>query len=116
MQNAGYLGCIAMARLDRMSERHRCIGQIRGRGLMIGVEIAKDRHRRPACVGMDEVGREPAPALRDRVIQEAFGRGLLTLGCGESAIRICPPLCIERKELETGLAILEDAVTAAESG
>ena len=54
----------------------------------------------------------PAPALRDNLVQAAFQRGLLLLGCGESAIRFCPPLCISAEQVETALGILADLLTA----
>ena len=56
------------------------MGDVRGLGLMIGVEIVKDR-----------ASREPAPELRERILEEAFRRGLLLLGCGKSTIRLAPP-------------------------
>jgi len=105
MHNAEHLGRLAMSRLGRMAETHACLGDIRGRGLMIGVEFVHDRHT-----------RRPAPELRDRVVNEAFQRGLAMLGCGESAIRISPPLCMTRDELETGLDVFEKAIAAAGDG
>ncbi|HOQ85127.1 MAG TPA: acetyl ornithine aminotransferase family protein [Phycisphaerae bacterium] len=104
LENAARLGRVAMDRLHQMAEAHACIGQIRGRGLMIGVDFVRDR-----------ATRQPAPDLRDRIVEAAFKRGLATLGCGESAIRISPPLCITRSELETGLRVFEEAIAAAES-
>ena len=52
----------------------------------------------------------PAPGLKEQVIQAAFQRGLLLLGCGESALRFCPPLCLSAGQVETGLRILADAL------
>lgn len=103
VQNAERMGEFAMGRLQRMAETRRCIGEIRGRGLMIGVEFVRDR-----------ATREPAPELRDRVVQEAFRRGLALLGCGETAIRISPALCITQEELETGLAVFDEAIGAVQ--
>ncbi len=68
---------------------------------MIGVEI------------QSETG-EPAPALRDWIIDLAFHRGLLLLPCGASTIRICPPLCLTKRQVEIGLELIEAAMTAAE--
>ena len=78
------------------------IGDIRGLGLMIGVEVVKDRAR-----------REPAPEIRERILEEAFRRGLLLLGCGKNTIRISPPLVIDREDAEIAARILAEAVAAA---
>ena len=78
-------------------------GQVRGIGLMIGLEFVKNNQR-----------QEPDHHLRDRVVDLAFERGLLTLGCGHSVIRISPPLSIEKAEVDEGLAIFEEAVALAE--
>jgi len=105
MGNADELGRLAMARLRAVAERQPMIAQIRGRGLMIGVDFVRE----PAV-------RDSAGPFRDRVVQEAFRRGLATLGCGETAIRISPPLCIDRAELEAGLSVFEEAIAAAAAG
>ncbi len=55
---------------------------------------------------------KPDPAVRDAAIQAAFRRGLLLLGCGESAIRFCPPLCIDTRQVETALGILAGVLHA----
>ncbi len=102
IENAARLGCEAIAMLEELAARHKCIGQVRGRGLMIGVEFVKDA-----------ASREPNPELRDRVVNEAFRRGLVMLGCGETAIRLSPPLCIRREQLETGVRTLDEAIQAA---
>jgi 4-aminobutyrate aminotransferase len=99
IDHAAQLGEMAMTRLRQMAARQPCITDVRGRGLMLGVDFACDD--------------ESAPELRDRVVAEAFQRGLAMLGCGETAIRICPPLCIERDQLETGLRVFEEAIAAA---
>jgi len=103
MENARLVGDHAMNLLQGIYDRHPFVGQVRGKGLMIGVEFVKDFET-----------REPAPELRDRVVELCFERGLLTLGCGASTIRIAPPLCITTEEMEEGLEILEDAITVAE--
>ena len=71
------------------------VGDVRGLGLMMAVDIVKDRDKQI----LD-------PALRDEVVQAAFHKGLLLLGCGESAIRFCPPLCITADQIDTVLRIL----------
>ena len=66
---------------------------------MLGVEVVKPR---------DPKKRDPE--TRDRIIAEAFQRGLLLLGCGENTIRVCPPLCINQSQMEVGLEVLDEAV------
>lgn len=105
MQNAAEVGAYALAKLQKMMESHPSIGMARGKGLMLGVEFVKDRQT-----------HEPDAKLRDRVVDLAFERGLLTLGCGKSVIRISPPLCITRAEMDEGLEIFEEAITLAEKG
>ncbi len=73
--------------LDALAEiqaRHRTIGDVRGKGLMIGVEFVKDRET-----------KKPAQNLRDTIELNAFAHGLLLLGCGDSTLRIVPPLVID---------------------
>jgi 4-aminobutyrate aminotransferase len=73
---------------------------VRGLGLMTAVDV------------MDEKDGSPDPARRDDAIQAAFYQGLLLLGCGESGIRFCPPLCITADQIDTGLHLLRDVLTA----
>ncbi len=80
---------------------HARVGDVRGLGLMIGVEIVKDR-----------TSREPAPDLREKILEEAFRRGLLLLGCGKSTIRLAPPLVIDREDAELAVGILEESIRA----
>ncbi len=88
------------AGLLRLGERHPIVGEVRGLGLMQAFDVVKDAD-----------GRVPDPALRDEVIQMAFHRGLLLLGCGECAVRFCPPLCITAEQVETALHILDGVLT-----
>lgn len=103
MQNAAEVGQYTLDALTEIQSRHPSIGDVRGIGLMIGVEFVKDRN-----------SREPAGDLTERVVDLAFERGLLMLSCGKSVIRIAPPLSISRSEVDEGLAIFEEAVTLAE--
>lgn len=103
MQNATEVGTYTLDALEEIKVRHPSIGDVRGLGLMIGVEFVKDRKT-----------KEHDPVLRDRVVNLAFERGLLTLGCGKSVVRIAPPLNISRDEMDEGLKILEQAITIAE--
>jgi 4-aminobutyrate aminotransferase len=103
MQNAADVGEYALDALEEIKARHPSIGDVRGIGLMIGVEFVKDR-----------TTKEYDQDLRDRIVNLAFDRGLLTLGCGKSAIRISPPLSISRAEMDEGLKIFEEVITIAE--
>jgi len=99
--NAERRGRQMRAGLLAFARRFPCIREVRGLGLMIGVEI------------QSETG-EPAPALRDRMIDLAFHRGLLLLPCGTSTIRICPPLCLTARQVEIGLELIAAAMLASE--
>lgn len=103
MENANVVGTKAIKILDGINERHPSVGDVRGKGLMIGVEFVKDFET-----------REPADKLRDRVVDLCFEQGLITLGCGKSVIRIAPPLCITEEQMEQGLQIFEKCITQAE--
>jgi len=104
MQNAAEMGEYMLDALQEIQVRHPNIGQVRGKGLMIGLELVKDRE-----------SKEPAKQLRERVVHSAFERGLITLGSGQSAIRFAPPLNITRELVDEGLQIFEDALTQAEA-
>lgn len=80
--------------LLQMRKQHAVIGDVRGLGLMMAVDLVKDR-------------TTLNPALRDEVVQTAYRRGLLLLGCGDAAIRFCPPLCVTAEQVNTALKILE---------
>ena len=103
MQNAVEVGEYTLDALEEIKLRHPSIGDVRGIGLMIGIEFVKDQNQ-----------KTPAEELRDRIVDLAFERGLLTLGCGKSVIRISPPLSINKDEIDEGLEILEEAITLAE--
>jgi 4-aminobutyrate aminotransferase len=103
MANAEGLGQYALDALHEIMARHPRVGDVRGLGLMIGMEFVRDRR-----------SKAPDDHLRDRVIELAFERGLILLGCGKSVIRIAPPLSLSQAELDEGLGILEEAITLAE--
>ncbi len=103
LQNAAEAGQYMLDALQEIQARHPSIGDVRGIGLMIGVEFVLDRKT-----------KEPAKNLTERVVQLAFERGLLLLSCGKSVIRIAPPLCITRPEIDEGLKIFEEAIERAE--
>jgi len=103
MANAALQGEKMFARLRDWPARHPVLGDVRGRGLMIGLEIVKDQGT-----------RESAPSIRDRIVDLAFERGLLILGCGENSIRLAPPLIVNEHEAAIALDILEECVGVAE--
>ncbi len=100
--NAASQGEFLMGKLKDMMGRYEVIGDVRGKGLMIGVEIVKDR-----------VGREKNKELRDEVVEECFRSGLLLLGAGSNTLRICPPLIIDREQAMVFLDILESSLKKA---
>jgi 4-aminobutyrate aminotransferase len=102
LANAARVGQLMLDRLCQWPSQHPHIGDVRGRGLMIGLEIVKDQQT-----------REPDPVLRDRIVDLAFERGLLILGCGETSIRLAPPLILRPEEATVALDILEDCVATA---
>jgi len=81
--------------LGQLQKQSRHAGDVRGLGLMVALDIVDE-----------QVGQTPNPALRDEIVQTAFHRGLLLLGCGESALRFCPPLCITAEQVDRALEIL----------
>lgn len=103
MENAAEVGAYASHLLNDMMDRHPTIGEVRGKGLMIGVEFVKDR-----------LSKEPNERFRDRVVDEAFKRGLLLLGCGKNTIRVTPPLNVSYDEIDEGLQIFEEAISIVE--
>ena len=103
MQNAAEVGEYTMDALSEIKARHTSIGDVRGKGLMIGVEFVTDRE-----------SRKPAHDLRNRIEEIAFQNGLLVMGCGKSTIRVAPPLNIDKALIDEGLEKLESAVHEAE--
>ena len=101
--NAGEVGEEMLNRLRHWPTTHPSVGDVRGRGLMIGIEIVRDQKT-----------RQVAGPLRDRIVELAFERGLLILGCGETSIRLAPPLIVNRQEASIALDILEECVTQVE--
>jgi 4-aminobutyrate aminotransferase len=98
--NAAAVGDYLKKRLADLKLKHAAIADVRGLGLMIGVEFA----------GMDSE-RTPDPAMRDRVVLNCFEKGLLLLGCGESTVRFCPPLVVTREEAATAVEIFDSAIS-----
>jgi len=102
VENAARLGAWMMERLGEWPARFPTVGDVRGLGLMIGVELVRDRGT-----------KEKAPGLRDRVAQLAFERGLLVLGAGDNSLRLCPPLVVTREQCEFAIETLEECLKEA---
>ncbi len=96
-------GNVIMDALVEMQGRHASIGDVRGRGLMIGIEFVKDRQT-----------KERAVELRNEIIQKAFSRGLLLIPCGGNSIRMTPSLNIPQNLVEEGLQIFADVLAETE--
>lgn len=103
IQNAVEMGDYTRKILDEVVCTHPTVGEVRGRGLMIGVEFVKDR-----------ATKEPNEHLRDRIVDHAFHHGLLLLGCGKSTVRVAPPLMVSKKEIDQAMEIIDLSVTEAE--
>jgi 4-aminobutyrate aminotransferase len=92
-----------MGRLRALADKHRLIGDVRGRGLMIGIELVRDRQT-----------KERATDERDKLVDAAFRRGLLVLGAGKNAIRFSPPLVLTREQADIAVGIFDEALTEVE--
>ena len=102
MANATKHGATITAAIREMATKYEAIGDVRGVGLMLGVEFVKDR-----------ASRAPDPELVKRIERIAFSKGLLVLSCGASTIRIAPPLVIDDYDVATGLRLFEDSLREA---
>jgi 4-aminobutyrate aminotransferase len=99
MENAARMGAHLMARLRDLPARIPIVGDVRGLGLMIGIELVRD-----------QVTRERAPALRDRLVELCFERGLLLLGAGPNSIRLCPPLVVTKDQADFAADTIESCL------
>jgi 4-aminobutyrate aminotransferase len=102
MKNAAQVGAFMLDRLKALQQKHPIIGDVRGRGLMIGIELVRDR-----------VTKERATTERDAVVDACFQRGLLVLGAGKNAIRLSPPLVLTEDQATVAVRILDEAISAA---
>lgn len=100
MANAAEVGGYLMDRLREWPHSFPIVGDVRGRGLMIGIEIVRNR-----------ATKERAPDLRDKAVTMAFERGLLVLGCEQNTIRLCPPLIVTRDQADFAAEVLEECLT-----
>lgn len=99
IENARCVGDYLMARMSGWPARHSIVGDVRGKGLMIGIEIVRD-----------QTTKERAQDLRDAIVERAFGKGLLLLGAGENTIRICPPLVIDEEQADYAMRAIEECI------
>jgi 4-aminobutyrate aminotransferase len=99
VENARDVGSHLLAKLRELPARHEHVGDVRGLGLMLAVDLVRERKT-----------RAPAKELVEPVLKAAFERGLLLLGCGESAIRLAPPLIVSREEADVAVRILDEAL------
>jgi 4-aminobutyrate aminotransferase len=102
LRNSSEVGNYMMSRMADWISKHKHVGDVRGRGLMIGVEMVKDKKT-----------KEYAPEIRDRVVELAFERGVLFLGCGPSTLRIAPPLVVSKEEADVAMDVLEECIAIA---
>jgi 4-aminobutyrate aminotransferase len=102
LRNSSEVGSHMVGRMAGWTSKHKIVGDVRGRGLMIGVEIVKDKKR-----------KEYAPELRDRIVELAFERGVLFLGCGPSTLRIAPPLIVTKEEADVAIDVLDECIAIA---
>ena len=101
--NAARMGEFIMRNTADWHQRHKIVGDIRGRGLMIGIEVVRDQKR-----------KEKAPDLRNQIVQKAFHKGLLVLGSGDTTCRVCPPLLIDEEQAEFAIRTLDEVITEVE--
>ena len=100
---ASAMGDYLLKCLEDWPRRHVLVGDIRGKGLMVGIELVKDRQ-----------SKQPATDERNQLLRRCFEKGLLVLGCGASTLRLMPPLSIERKQIDIALEILDRCLTRLE--
>jgi 4-aminobutyrate aminotransferase len=101
-RNAAVVGEPFMARLRELQSRHEVIGEVRGKGLMIGMELVTDR-----------ASRTPSRELCDAVVHRAYHNGLILLSCGTSTVRFMPPLLVTKADVEEAIALLEASLAEA---
>jgi 4-aminobutyrate aminotransferase len=103
MANAKRMGELIMKKTANWPEKHKIVGDIRGRGLMIGIEFVRDQQT-----------KEKAPDLRNKIVEQAFYKGLLVLGSGDTTLRLCPPLLVEEEQVDFALRTLDGVISDVE--
>src|SRR5678816_4189612 len=102
VKNSADVGGYLKSELEKLMKKHDCIGDVRGMGMMLGVEFVTDK-----------ASNSPAPELRDRVEVACFERGLIILGAGSNAIRWSPPLILTRENVDVAIEIFDQAISAS---
>jgi len=103
LKNSQEVGGYMLKRMADWPKKHKIVGDVRGRGLMIGVEIVKD-----------QTTQEYGAAERDQIVELAFERGVLFLGCGPSTVRIAPALIVTKEEADVAIEALEESISVVE--
>jgi 4-aminobutyrate aminotransferase len=101
--NSAAVGEHILGKIADWPKKHKLVGDVRGRGLMIGIELVKSQQT-----------REPNAEARNQIIERAFELGLLVLGCGESTVRLMPPLVIDREQADCAIDILDRCIAELE--
>jgi 4-aminobutyrate aminotransferase len=102
--NAASVGSFLMSGLQDLQKKHEIIGDVRGKGLMIGVELVRSRQT-----------KERAVEERNALVQAMFRRGVLILGAGRNAVRLAPPLVITKEQAARALEIFDESLTEVTS-
>ena len=100
VDNSREVGAYLEAGLNKLKEKHTCIGDVRGLGMMLGVEFVTNKE-----------SLEPDPELRDKIEMACFNKGLIILGCGTSTIRFSPPLILTKEHVDVALELFNEAIT-----
>jgi 4-aminobutyrate aminotransferase len=99
IENARRIGEFLMGRMADWPSKHKIVGDVRGKGLMIGVEIVRDQKT-----------KERAHDFRESIVDRAFEKGLLLLGAGENTIRVAPPLMVDEEQADFAARTLEECI------
>ena len=103
MSNAARMGEFILQKTADWRQKHKIVGDIRGRGLMIGIEFVRNQKT-----------KEKAPDLRNQIVEQAFHKGLLVLGSGDTTLRVCPPLLIDEEQADFAIRTLDEVITEVE--
>jgi 4-aminobutyrate aminotransferase len=99
VENAERVGLHFLERLSELQKKYECIGDVRGLGLMVALEIVEDSASKKPCID-----------LRNKIIQKCFKKGLLLLGAGKSVLRFMPPLVVTQDDVDVAIEILDDTI------
>jgi len=103
LSNAARMGDLIMKLTADWTKKHKNVGEVRGRGLMIGIEFVRDQKT-----------KEKAPEFRNKIVQAAFHKGLLVLGSGDTTLRLCPPLVIDEEQARFAVQTLDACISELE--